>query len=178
MKTKAIELLIAAAVVAVIVGVAFCFAGCKDKAEAYEPNDLKIDWGGINEPNDITTITLPDPNAAVEFIEMDEPLIKISSEHEYPLTANIVGENGVDREVTFEIIDDEIVCSTTAREAVEILYLCLCQSFGQESIDYGKSLPFRFAEPNDPDTMLNIEFADDDAYENLFNLDDTGEPEW
>ncbi len=34
MKTKAIEILIVAAVVAVIVGVAFCFAGCKDKAEA------------------------------------------------------------------------------------------------------------------------------------------------
>ncbi len=57
MKTKAIEILIAAAVVAVLFGVVFCFVGCKDKAEAEEwitnlndPNAIITIWDEVNEP--------------------------------------------------------------------------------------------------------------------------------
>ncbi len=66
MKTKAIEILIAAIVVAVLFGVVFCFVGCKDKAEAATKSRVaqKVDEDirRASEPNDITTITLPDPN--------------------------------------------------------------------------------------------------------------------
>lgn len=125
MKTKIIEFLIAVAIVAFMFGLAFCFAGYKDKAEA--------EWSLTKE------VTI-DPNEFIVF----EPYCTESNHIDIEFAYD---NNGVSEVLTLDVIKGEIVCNQPPDKAIEIIFKSLCSAYNIREVE---NWPVRFPEPKYP----------------------------